>query len=504
MRIKLFYTSLFFLFILISNIYSQENCTVPSPPVLTLVSVQPETGNIEFTWTPSDSSDISAYLLYTFYNEGGIPRGNIIDTIWNPFATSYSYANSFYKYHSSSFVVSAYRSPKIPGLEGCPSPFSNILNTIFTTSVLDTCNKKIIVSWNSYPSYPARVTGYSILLSVNGSSFTEEVSVSPETGSFTFENFETDAEYCYVVRANLEGGTFSTSNKSCLQTKMLRPPQWINADYATIDAGKLSLSFTVDPSSEISHFQLEKKTKSTDFQIITNINTDDNQILYVDNQAELTTVNTYRLSAVNSCNNKVTISNECSNIVVSMERGADEIFLSWNSYKKWLGEVYSYRVFISTGSDFEEKAELPPTDTTYTMMYDEVMYDVTGSELCFYISATEKSNPFGITGQSNSSVLCTEPTEIITVPNVFTPNNDLVNDFFRPVLSFTPQKYHLVISDRRGKIIFETNDHLEEWDGSQRGNTNADAVCLWFLETTTPSGKSISKTGTVTIIKSVK
>ena len=47
--------------------YSQtELCTVPLPPVLTLVSVQPETGKTEFTWTLSQSSDIAAYVLYTY------------------------------------------------------------------------------------------------------------------------------------------------------------------------------------------------------------------------------------------------------------------------------------------------------------------------------------------------------------------------------------------------------------------------------------------------------
>ena len=141
------------------------------------------------------------------------------------------------------------------------------------------------------------------------------------------------------------------------------------------------------------------------------------------------------------------------------------------------------------------------SDTLFTLGYQELMYEVSGNEVCFYISASETSNPYGITGLSNSSIVCTVPTEIITVPNVFTPNNDLVNDFFKPVLSFTPLDYHLVISDRKGNILFETRDYNETWDGSQNGNPHPQDVCLWFLKATTPSGKSISKTGTVTIIR---
>jgi gliding motility-associated-like protein len=91
--------------------------------------------------------------------------------------------------------------------------------------------------------------------------------------------------------------------------------------------------------------------------------------------------------------------------------------------------------------------------------------------------------------------------ENITVPNVFTPDNDLINDLFRPVLSFTPKNYHLIISDRKGTVLFESADYLEEWDGSKKGNPQSETVCLWFLKVTTPSGKTISKTGTVTLIK---
>jgi gliding motility-associated-like protein len=78
----------------------------------------------------------------------------------------------------------------------------------------------------------------------------------------------------------------------------------------------------------------------------------------------------------------------------------------------------------------------------------------------------------------------------------------LVNDFFRPVLSFTPLDYNLIISDRQGNILFETRDHNATWDGSQNGNPHPQGVFLWFLKVKTPSGKSISKTGTLTLINS--
>ncbi len=129
------------------------------------------------------------------------------------------------------------------------------------------------------------------------------------------------------------------------------------------------------------------------------------------------------------------------------------------------------------------------------------MYVLDQGKVCFYVTATESSNPYGIMGESNSNQICTDLEEVVTVPNVFTPDSDLKNDLFRPVLTFTPSDYHLVITDRQGKTLFETRDFMDTWDGSDKGNVVPEGVYLWFLKIKTPTGKNISRTGTLTVIK---
>lgn len=496
MKNRHFYIIIIILSFWSGGAYSQTNCITdpPLPPVLTSVSVQSETGNTILTWTLSPSTDIAAYILYSYKNGDGMP----IDTVWDPAATSYTLSSTASKYFSVSYVVAAMRLPR------CTSIFSNVINSIFEQVSIDTCMKKIVVTWNSYPSYPEKVTGYTVLLSVDGGNYTETGNVSVGDTSFTLNDFTIDAEYCFVVRANLEAGTISTSNKICLSTKMQRPPQWINADQATLNSeGNVALSFTIDPLSEIRNFSLERKTGSdSTFQEISRPVSVNGSVNYTDTQAKTNIINYYRLSAVNSCNLPVTVSNLASNIVLSLERSGNNIVLSWNPYKNWLGTISSYKLFINSGKGFEEKEVLPASDTVFVQGYQQIMYEVSGNEVCFYISASETSNPYGISGESISSTICTSPTEVITVPNVFTPNNDLDNDLFRPVLSFTPLEYHLIISDRQGNMLFETRDYLANWDGTQNGKLQPQGVYLWFLKLTTPSGKIISKTGTITIIRS--
>jgi gliding motility-associated-like protein len=479
------------------NVYAQTTCNPPLPPLLTCVSVQPETGFTEFTWTSSPSSDVAAYLLYAYHNENGIPRGDIIDTIWDPTAKSFIYKSAISGYFSVSYVIAAFRIPN------CTSPFSNVINTVFTEASVDTCNKMIRIKWNSYPSAPKTVTDYSILVGVNGGSLIEAGKVTAGKNSFILNDFSNNVGYCFVVRANLEGGTFSYSNKACLITKMQRPPDWINADYATVDEkNRINLSFSVDPLSEISNYRLERKTENeNDFSLLSQIQSGNRNIIFTDSGADPFKINYYRLLAVNNCSNPVVSSNLSCNIVPELEKKGNVITLSWNSYKLWQGEVSGYKVYIDKGNGFQEESFIAPYDTVLLLNYSSVMYDITSSKLCFYISASETANPHGIQGKTGSVHICTDLIENITVPNAFTPNNDLINDSFKPVLSFTPVDYHLLITDRKKNILFESRDQLAEWDGKKNGEYLSQGVYLWFLIVKTPSGKQLTRSGTVAIIK---
>jgi gliding motility-associated-like protein len=493
---------LFILFLFWSYSSFSQTCTTPLPPVLTLVTVDPESGKTDLNWTLSSSTGVAAYIIYTYENGDATP----IDTLWNPSITSYTYLSTAYKYFSKSFVVAAYRLPGTPGVSrrfGCPSELSNVLNTIFINSSIDTCSKKITLSWNSYNPIPKKINSYSLLSSVNGASFTEVATVSSDKIIFVLTDFTNNSDYCFSVRANLEGGTFSTAYKSCLSTRMQIAPRWINTDQVSVNQeNKIFISYTIDPQSEITHFRLERRNGiSGSFKEIAQPVSSEGKITYIDGLANIDTIYYYRLSAVNNCNIPLTVSDMGSNIVLKLEKSGEDLKLLWNSFKKTAGNPLSNKLFINTGNGFEQKSGIQAGDTTYILAYKELMYQITTGKVCFYISASETSNPYGIASESLSSRVCTSPAEIITTPNVFTPNSGTENAYFKPVLSFVPKEYYLVVTSRQGSILFETKDYMASWDGTQNGNVQSQDVYLWFLKVITPSGKTITKTGTVTVIK---
>lgn len=493
MKISLKYLFILVLFFIPIILAGQTDKDPPKSPVFTFVTINQANGNTEMTWTLSPDNDVAGYVIYLYKDK----EGYAIDTIFNPAATFYSVFRPFTAFYSESYVIAAIDS------SGNISPLSNELSTIFTDNKIDTCNNRINIFWNKYLSVPVKVTGYDIFASVNSGTYYLAGHVTENTTSFSIGNYINNAGYCFIVKAILENGLVSGSNKKCVNVKTQIPPLWINADFATISTeGAVLLSFTIDPMAETDNYIIERKSGYNGFfQQISQIRTNLKSIMYTDKSGDKGKVNFYRISAYNICNVKVMTSNEASNILLGVQNTGNNIILTWNGYQRWNGTITSYRLFTDTGNGYTQTNMIQPSDTVFSLSIPDIMYSLTGGKVCFYLIASESGNPYGIAGESKSNDACLEIEEVITIPNVFSPDGDLKNDLFKPVLTFTPSEYRLLVSNRQGKELFETNDYLEAWDGSDHGDPVAEGVYLWFLRIKTQEGRKISRTGTITVVK---
>ncbi len=89
----------------------------------------------------------------------------------------------------------------------------------------------------------------------------------------------------------------------------------------------------------------------------------------------------------------------------------------------------------------------------------------------------------------------------IMVPNAFTPDGNLVNNTFKPVL-YKPQNYKMWIYNRWGELLFYSNHPEAEWDGTYAGSPAPNGIYLWriiYYEYDTGKPKEIS--GHVTLIR---
>jgi gliding motility-associated-like protein len=75
------------------------------------------------------------------------------------------------------------------------------------------------------------------------------------------------------------------------------------------------------------------------------------------------------------------------------------------------------------------------------------------------------------------------PELIVYVPNAFTPDGDIYNNTFFPVISggYTTENYSFLIFNRWGELIYESSEMGEGWDGTYRDKKCQDGVYTWKL-----------------------
>ena len=93
-----------------------------------------------------------------------------------------------------------------------------------------------------------------------------------------------------------------------------------------------------------------------------------------------------------------------------------------------------------------------------------------------------------------------EPCGPLYLPNAFSPNSDLENDTWMP-LSNCLKKVRLVVFDRWGEKVFETDKLNESWDGTYKGKILNTAVYTYYMTYELYSGDTGNKKGNVSLIR---
>ena len=96
--------------------------------------------------------------------------------------------------------------------------------------------------------------------------------------------------------------------------------------------------------------------------------------------------------------------------------------------------------------------------------------------------------------------LCNETCELF-VPNVFSPNNDGINDLFGPISDCEPEVYLFRIYNRWGSLIYETSDFSAPWDGTFNAKQVGTDVFIWSLKYQFAGQSLIEDAGDVTVIR---
>lgn len=118
-----------------------------------------------------------------------------------------------------------------------------------------------------------------------------------------------------------------------------------------------------------------------------------------------------------------------------------------------------------------------------------------------YIITLIATNTFGCSDTATATVYVIDPTPLV-IPNIFTPNNDDVNDLFK-VVHYSVEEFTGSIYNRWGQKLFENSDqYIFQWDGyNESGKPAPGGTYFYILEATFANGEKQTFSGSLELIR---
>jgi gliding motility-associated-like protein len=103
---------------------------------------------------------------------------------------------------------------------------------------------------------------------------------------------------------------------------------------------------------------------------------------------------------------------------------------------------------------------------------------------------------------SATAMITVEPITLTFVPNTFTPNEDDINDSWKPILSYI-KEYQVRIFDRWGDLLYYGDDIYKGWNGrvNNSGTMVKPGQYFYKIEYVDAQGVDKELYGTVNLVR---
>lgn len=299
-------------------------------------------------------------------------------------------------------------------------------------------------------------------------------------------------------------GSNYTSKSPTINVKAQKPaaPDTTRIFWASADEnGHITLKITASHSESSRIAQLYRRNITTGAESIIQLpDSVMHDYIYTDNEANSSERYAYLLTIYDKCGQQLSQSDSTYNIVATAAPGEHNTNLvQWNSARKIEGGISSNNIFrqINNG-EWEQISDVSEFYNEYqdhlsNMIADSKLYN---GEFCYQVQVVCNNGD-----KILSNIACMQREPVIYIPNALNANStNMENRVFRPRADFL-QDYHLAIYDKRGAIIFQTDDINEGWDGYDRTSKLCTRdTYMYHITYKTASGKAVAKSGMVNLL----
>lgn len=464
----------------------------PAPVLLHAVSVE-DRESVRMSWAPSRASDFSAYLVY-WQNASTDNWEEIYRTTGRQDTSYLDRRPSVLDCEANSYCYLVVQQNEC----GTLGSLTEVQPHCTIEAEAQPLPDRILVSWNNYQGWN-QVDHYEIYrVSDYQPANAEFLALVPGSdNSYVDEATTCFNQYSYRIRA------FGTG---LLQTSWSDTTQAQNAKSAPAESAELVTATVVDnrdihvkwlpwSAPDLIEVLLERSEDNGGTWLTVGA-FPPSQLSYRDSSVRVNEQSyTYRLQARDSCGFQTPYSNLGKSILLeaNSENFANE--LTWTAYEEWANGVEAYRIEVlqeATG----QWVEVDVVSGDRLSYVDRSTFFEQG-QYCYRIIAQERG---GNQALSMSNEACTGISPKLYVPNVFTPNNDGINETFR-LNGVYLREVEVRIYSRWGKELFVGHNLDDAWDGRYAGQLVPEGVYTYIVEATAQNGASLRETGTVTVLR---
>ncbi len=477
-----------------TNTISNQGLPLPDINKVTVAS-----GSVNIEWEPINSSNVGGYVI-------AIPNGAntlAIDTIFDPNAGIYQ--DFFADPDSGPLSYTVFAIDKCEDFEISGSVFHT---TVYLEQGVGSCDSSVPINWTHYEGWDS-ILEYRVF--INGT----QVAVVPSNENLYNIPVTTTAQTVIVEAVNPDGVTTSQSNAIIIDGAAPTLPTHLRLFSTTVPGGDLVyLTFEYNTFTPDVSFNLLRGTvdeNNLEEGIFLDVEMNKVRFDGSDPDANPNSFSYfYRIQAKDGCG-AVFQSNYSRTVLLNATDNFNKtITLDWNEYElEGQGvSINHYDLLRYDTNDYSNPTLVATFFPGETMSYTDDVSDVVsvrddGYEyqirVNYDVQTLTEGSLSGESSYSNRRIVI-KNSRIVDVPTAFKPNG--VNNEFKPKIDFpNAEEYSMVIINRWGEKIFESNDPEIGWSGLADDVLAPQGVYAYVIKMKSHNSRDLIRKGTVMLIR---